>query len=216
MHLPFAKLGFLTIKTLAKPVSKRIKSQAAQHPLGAKFCAWVGQHTHYLTTRINIAATGHVALKVPPLNEERALKRGAEFLGETFIYGVGGAIVVYEYLKSEEKNRVKAEQAKKKRREELEAINQQIEFVREQVSKIEEYLHESTHKKAIWKPKMYQKSAQSPPEFKPLSEISSSFHTLDKSLKQVEDVVDSFKDDAKQLVAKEMESSNSSLKKEMP
>ncbi|CAM9941909.1 unnamed protein product, partial [Heterosigma akashiwo] len=49
---------------------------------------------------------------IPLLPEEKAVKDGAEFVAEAFIYGVGGGAIIYEFLKSEEKNAQKAAKAK--------------------------------------------------------------------------------------------------------
>ena len=43
------------------------------------------------------------------LEKEAALSAGADFIGEAFIFGVGGAIVVWEYNRSKEKDRLKEE-----------------------------------------------------------------------------------------------------------
>ena len=47
---------------------------------------------------------------IKPLEKEAALSAGADFIGEAFIFGVGGAIVVWEYNRSKEKDRCKEEQ----------------------------------------------------------------------------------------------------------
>jgi len=111
--LPLAKLASLLIKTLAKPVAKRIKSQGAKIDFTKKSLVWVGQTSHALTTRMTIWSSGYKVRSIAKIEEEAALTRGADIMSEAFIFSVSGALLVYEYHRSSEKDR-KKEEAKHK------------------------------------------------------------------------------------------------------
>jgi CHASE3 domain sensor protein len=69
---------------------------------------------------MTIWASGYKVRKITPLDSEKALKDGAEFVGESFVFIVSAGIVLWEYnrstqsaLEKQEKKRqlIKAEQA---------------------------------------------------------------------------------------------------------
>jgi len=61
---------------------------------------------------MTIWSAGYRVRSITPLEEEKALKEGAEFVGETFILLVSGSWLVWEYNRGKEKERAK-EQAKR-------------------------------------------------------------------------------------------------------
>ncbi len=111
MQLPIAKLGSLLIKTLAKPMAKRVKSTFQQSAITKSMLVTLGQASHIVTTRMTIWSAGYKVRSIQPLDADKALSQGADLIGEAFIFGVGGAIVVWEYNKSKEKERHKEEKA---------------------------------------------------------------------------------------------------------
>jgi hypothetical protein len=64
-----AKLAGLLIKTLSKPVAKRIKSQMIKYDVTRDGLIWVGQSTHVLTTRMTIWSSGYKVRSINPLEE---------------------------------------------------------------------------------------------------------------------------------------------------
>lgn len=64
-----AKLGSLLIKTLSKPVAKRIKSQMIKNDITRDGLIWVGQKTHALTTRMEIWSSGYTVRNINKLEE---------------------------------------------------------------------------------------------------------------------------------------------------
>ena len=54
-------------------------------------------------------ASGYKVRKVNALEEDEAMKRGAEFLGESIVFLVAGAVVVVEYNSSKAKDKAKEE-----------------------------------------------------------------------------------------------------------
>lgn len=109
--LPLAKLGGLLVKTLAKPMSKRIKHEFSRYEFSQNILVGVGQTTHYLTSRMTIWSAGYKVLSITPLERDVALSNGAEFIAESFVFLVAGGVLVYEYNKSKEKEK-KLEQAR--------------------------------------------------------------------------------------------------------
>lgn len=124
--LPLAKLGSLLIKTLAKPLSKRIKHDFSRFPITQRLLINVGQATHQLTSRLTIWSAGYRVRSIKPLDEDKALKDGAEMLGETFLLGVSGGIVIWEYQRSREKDRAKQEKAQAEATQERQALQAKL------------------------------------------------------------------------------------------
>lgn len=114
VQLPIAKLGSLFIKTLAKPMAKRVKHTFKQSQLTQNILISVGQASHVITTRMTIWSAGYKVRSIQALDNEKALSQGADFIGEAFIFGVGGGIVIWEYNKSKEKENKKEALAKQK------------------------------------------------------------------------------------------------------
>ena len=54
-------------------------------------------------------SSGYKVRHISPIEEGAALSQGAELLSESFIFFVSGGIVVYEYNRSSEKEKVKEE-----------------------------------------------------------------------------------------------------------
>lgn len=52
---------------------------------------------------------GKATGKVPKLNEHSAIELGADLMGETIIFGVGAAILTYEYMRQNRKESAKEE-----------------------------------------------------------------------------------------------------------
>ena len=109
--LPVSKLLGLVIKTLAKPMAKRIKHECNRSTTAIKMLQAVGEATHQVTSRMTIWSAGYKVQTVKPLPCEEAQKRGAEFIGESFVLLVAGAVVIVEYNGSKEKEK-KKEQAR--------------------------------------------------------------------------------------------------------
>ncbi len=97
------KLASLAIKTLSKPMSKQVKHYFTKSPIGQQFLTVLGQTTHNVTTRLTIWSAGYRVKKIQALEPEKALSQGAELVGEAFVFGVAGSLVVWEYDKSKQK-----------------------------------------------------------------------------------------------------------------
>lgn len=101
--LPIGKLALLLVRQVSKPIATRIKMEATNHNWFRRFCVGVAQGKHRVERRILRFAHGYGPEYVRPLDEEKAINNGAEFLSEMFIFAVGGTVVTYEYIKSQQK-----------------------------------------------------------------------------------------------------------------
>ncbi|ORZ01007.1 optic atrophy 3 protein-domain-containing protein [Syncephalastrum racemosum] len=94
------KLGSLLIRTLAKPVATSIKTQAKQHPAFREFCIGVAQQSHKLEMTLKMKFLGYKKEVIRPLNDARAVEAGANFLSESFVFGVAASIIIAEQWRS--------------------------------------------------------------------------------------------------------------------
>ena len=123
---PLAKLGFLVIKQVSKPIAKSIAERAKTSPFFKNWvCIPVAQLFHFYEVKVKMAAlnlgTGKVT-KVPKLSEDQAVKQGAELLSEIIILSIASGILIYEYNRSKEKDDAKEAKVKADR----EAIKDKI------------------------------------------------------------------------------------------
>lgn len=115
---PVAKLGFLLVKQVSKPIAKRIAERAKKSPF---FANWVCIptanlfHWYEIKLKLRMMNMGSKVTKVPKLNEAKAIEQGSEILSEFTILFIAGAILVYEYNRSSEKEEAKEERLKQDR-----------------------------------------------------------------------------------------------------
>ena len=105
-EFPLLKLVGLLVKTLAKPISKRLKHDCSRYEFTQNLLVGIGRGTHAITSRMTIWSAGYKVRSINPLEREEALNRGAEFLSESFVFLVGGTVIVLEYNRNREKERV--------------------------------------------------------------------------------------------------------------
>lgn len=142
--LPLLKIGGLLIKTLSKPLTTRLKKEAKRFQNFSKVCVATGQLTHQISSRFTAMAQGYKVKEINPLADEEALARGISFLSETFLFLIAGGIIVIEFNRSEEKNALKAEAARKKEEEfrqyleeRFHIIDSRLQHLEERISQIE-------------------------------------------------------------------------------
>ena len=109
--LPLLKLSSLLIKTISKPLGTRLKFEASRFPTFYKASVSVGQTSHYLSSRINVFASGYKFLGVKPLPADEAMEMGVSYLADGIVIFLGATIIVIEYTRGEIKNKLKAEKA---------------------------------------------------------------------------------------------------------
>lgn len=135
--LPMLKLAGLLVKTLAKPVANRLKVEAGKHPKLSAYIVYIGQFAHQISSRANVLAAGYRFLGVKPLLKEEALSKGVNFLSESLVFTVAGAVIVVEYARSEAKSAEKSAIANAKEEAYRKAVSDRIEALEQRISDLE-------------------------------------------------------------------------------
>lgn len=86
----------------------------------------IGQTSHSITSRMQIWSAGYRVRAIKPLEEDKAIQDGAEFVGESFIFLVSGTMVVWEYNRSAESTRRKEEEKREQARLERAALQAKL------------------------------------------------------------------------------------------
>ncbi|XP_059940114.1 optic atrophy 3 protein isoform X2 [Mesoplodon densirostris] len=95
---PMAKLLYLGIRQVSKPLANRIKEAARRSEFFKTYiCLPPAQLYHWAEMRAKMRLMGFSAEAVKPLSEEAAAELGAELLGEATVFLVGGGCLVLEY-----------------------------------------------------------------------------------------------------------------------
>ena len=148
-HFRLTKLVGLLLKTLAKPLSKRIKHEFSRYPFSQKILIGIGQASHQATSRMTIWSSGYKVRSITPLEDDKAMATGAEFVGEGFILLVSSGVVIYEYNRSNiaaaEKERKKYAKAKAER----DALNASLKALDKRLEKLEKAVHANSHQIAL-------------------------------------------------------------------
>ena len=99
--IPFYKLSILTIKTLAKPISKRVQARAENSKYFKNFCVNIGRANNKLSYYFrNITNNGKNEIKFHKVSDKVAIETGSSLIGEGFVYAVGGGLLIEEYTRS--------------------------------------------------------------------------------------------------------------------
>jgi hypothetical protein len=125
---------------LGKPLSKRIKHEFSRYELGQRALVTLGQASHNITSRLTIWSAGYRVRSITPLEPEKALKEGAELVGESVVFCISGGWILYEYNRGQTKTRetteAKRQQAKQERqdlRTQLHAIDVRLQALEDAV-----------------------------------------------------------------------------------
>ncbi|XP_055471606.1 optic atrophy 3 protein homolog [Psammomys obesus] len=108
---PLAKLFYLGIRQVSKPLANRIKEAARRSEFFKTYiCLPPAQLYHWVEMRTKMRIMGFRGAAIKPLNEEAAAELGAELLGEATIFIVGGGCLVLEYWRHQTQQRNKEEE----------------------------------------------------------------------------------------------------------
>ncbi|XP_002928560.1 optic atrophy 3 protein isoform X1 [Ailuropoda melanoleuca] len=108
---PMAKLLYLGIRQVSKPLANRIKEAARRSEFFKTYiCLPPAQLYHWVEMRTKMRIMGFRGTVIKPLNEEAAAELGAELLGEATIFIVGGGCLVLEYWRHQAHQRHKEEE----------------------------------------------------------------------------------------------------------
>uniref|UniRef100_A0A8C5SNT8 Outer mitochondrial membrane lipid metabolism regulator OPA3 n=1 Tax=Laticauda laticaudata TaxID=8630 RepID=A0A8C5SNT8_LATLA len=108
---PIAKLLYLGVRQLSKPLAARIKDGARASPFFRQYiCGPPAQLYHWVEMRAKMRIMGFRGSAIKPLNEEAAADLGAELLGEAIVFGVGGLCIFLEYSRQSSNAKKKEEE----------------------------------------------------------------------------------------------------------
>lgn len=96
------KLTTLLIRTVSKPVANTIKAQSRQSPFFKKNFVKFGQ----LINRVDLKLRNNSNIKVRPLNDNKAIELGSNFLSELFIFSTAAGLIIYESVKPKKVEKV--------------------------------------------------------------------------------------------------------------
>jgi optic atrophy 3 protein len=137
MSAMMIKIGILAIKTISKPLSKRIKEIAKESTIFRGHCQKVGNFFNSLTHNVNVRLAGGRQIKLKPLAESEAVSIGAEYVGEGFILGVSVSLLVGEYAR---RDHIKGLESIKKAKQKQQRRNQKDAALSAQFACMEEKL----------------------------------------------------------------------------
>ncbi|CAK5266078.1 unnamed protein product [Mycena citricolor] len=95
-----AKIATLLIRTIAKPISLRLKQQAQQHERFRGVCINLAQMMYRTEVRLRTNILGEPAKHIRPLSETRAIENGANALAEGFLFSVAAGLILGETWRS--------------------------------------------------------------------------------------------------------------------
>ncbi|KAI9542195.1 Optic atrophy 3 protein [Dissostichus eleginoides] len=108
---PIAKLLYLGVRQLSKPIANRIKAGARRSEFFKNYiCLPPAQIYHWIEMRTKMRIMGFRGATIKPLNEELAAELGAELLGEGIIFIIGTGCMVLEYSRQATNSRHKEEE----------------------------------------------------------------------------------------------------------
>lgn len=158
------------VKTLSKPVSKRIKHDFSRNAYTKQMLINIGQSTHSITSRMTIWSAGYTVRSITPLEVEAALTRGADFVGEVFVLMVSCGTVVWEYNRSSKKDRIKEEARRAEARAERNALQVNFKALDARLKAVEEVVQYNSQSIFNVSGKHYVEPEQRNLELVPISE----------------------------------------------
>lgn len=81
---------------------------------------------HTLTSRMTIWSAGYKVRSITPLEDEKAMTEGADFLGESIVFLISAGVVVSEYNRSKEKERRIEEEKEREQQEANDALQAKL------------------------------------------------------------------------------------------
>ncbi|XP_012616891.1 optic atrophy 3 protein isoform X2 [Microcebus murinus] len=105
---PMAKLLYLGVRQVSKPLANRIKEAARRSEFFKTYiCLPPAQLYHWVEMRAKMRIMGLNAQAIKPLNEDAAAELGAELLGEAIIFVTAGSCLILEYWRLQLQHRRK-------------------------------------------------------------------------------------------------------------
>jgi hypothetical protein len=151
--IPLVKLGFLLVRTVAKPFAGRLKDYLKDHDTARSAFSRLGQMLHKVEVRVagneqymkvdKKGKSGIFEAKVKPLEEGKAVANGADFFAESVIFLIAGICLTVEVKSSNKKDEQKkaalekrffdAEESIRKHKIQIESLTQELQLARQHV-----------------------------------------------------------------------------------
>ncbi|XP_034485891.1 putative OPA3-like protein CG13603 isoform X5 [Drosophila innubila] len=103
VYFPIAKLTYLIVRQISKPITKFIKRKAASNEIFRTYVVCPpAQIFHWIGVRSKMLILGLGQPKfVPPLNNAMAIETGSNILGELTILTIGISLIILEFTRHE-------------------------------------------------------------------------------------------------------------------
>ncbi|XP_060646542.1 putative OPA3-like protein CG13603 isoform X1 [Drosophila sulfurigaster albostrigata] len=139
VYFPLAKLGFLLVKQITKPVTRLLKQKATSNKIFRNYVvAPPAQFFHWIGVRSKMRMLGLNQPKyVPPLNQAMAIETGSNLLSELIVVSIGVSLIILEFSRQARNDKLKHDKHKEQRQKlfsDLEALNDRV---NEQVHEIQ-------------------------------------------------------------------------------
>ena len=119
-------------------INKRIKRDFSRFQPTRRMLVGIGQASHSITSRMTIWSEGFTVRRIAPLEDDKALSRGADFVGESFVLMVSMGTVIWEYNRSNEKAKKKEAEHRAKAKAERDALQANFIALDERLKALEE------------------------------------------------------------------------------
>ncbi|CAD1809639.1 Optic atrophy 3 protein (OPA3) family protein [Candida parapsilosis] len=172
------KLTALLVRTISKPISKAISTQAKNNETFRKYCISFANKLHKTDVKLRMNLLGEKKIRVRPLNDNKAIEQGAAFISETFIFSVAGGLIFYEAYRS----RKKASDQRDALADDITILQNEIEYIKTKLSdlniKLDDYKVPEGYKpkyvkiNSLQENSTQQQSQQSPSQLNPPSKPS--------------------------------------------
>ena len=124
-------------------MARRVKHEFSRYDATQQCLISIGQMTHSATSKMTIWSAGYKVRSIAPLSKEDAMTRGADLVGEAFLFGVGGGLVIWEYNKSKEKELQKEESRHNEIIQESERLQKQLNQLSARLVALEDFVKTS-------------------------------------------------------------------------
>ncbi|OUM54112.1 hypothetical protein BVG19_g3462 [[Candida] boidinii] len=145
------KLGTLLIRQASRPIANVLKSEAKKYNAFKHGCVRIAQSLHFFDSKLRARLIGQKNVKVRPLNEAKAVEDGAEFMAQTFIFGVAGSLIIYETYRQRQKEIGRREAVA----DDIAMLQEEIQHLKEKLKQyhleIEEYHAPASYKPSVLK-----------------------------------------------------------------
>jgi len=143
------KVASLVIRTLAKPISTKLKQQAQEHERFRNICINIAQSLHRNEMRMRVNLLGETNSSggkpnIRALSESRAIATGANFLSEGFLFAVAVSLIMAESYRGYRKESARRDLVS----ERLDSLEAAVQQMQEQQGQVLQEIRNSTTQSA--------------------------------------------------------------------